>query len=263
MTADLDLLKALCPRGNVGIMNAVALAMEKYLPQYGIASPLRLAHFVAQAAHESDGFKTLTEYASGKAYEGRKDLGNVFPGDGVKYKGRGIFQCTGRANYEAYGRKLSLDLIGTPTLAASPEVSVRIACEYWKAKGLNGWADRDDVTEITRRINGGHNGLAQRKAYLDKAKALLNAPDAAPVAALMAPVHEDVPDAPIAAEAAKPWWQSTEVLAQIGAVLTSVGTFAASPWGVATIALFIIAGFAGWTMYRRMQREGINKPVIS
>src|SRR4051812_20373580 len=114
------LLHAIAPRGNAAIIDGVAAAFEAHLPQYGIDAPLREAHFLAQAAEESDGFHTLQEYASGKAYEGRKDLGNVKPGDGVRYKGRGIFQLTGRVNYAAYGKRLGLDLIGRPELAGSP-----------------------------------------------------------------------------------------------------------------------------------------------
>lgn len=200
MTDYLKVLRAIAPRGKPAIVKAVASAFEEHFPAYGINTPLRIAHFLAQAAHESDGFHTLEEYASGKAYEGRKDLGNVKPGDGVRFKGRGIYQCTGRTNYQAYGRKLGVDLIAHPEQAAEAELSVRIACEYWKAKGLNGWADRDDVKEITRRINGGSNGLSDRKKYLAKARAALR-PDDEPVRA--PPPEEEVPDAPIAAERGK------------------------------------------------------------
>jgi len=165
-------LRRLAPRGKPDILRDLVGPLNEYLPRYGINTPLRVAHFMAQAAHEAAGFKTLQEYASGAAYEGRKDLGNTRAGDGKRFKGRGIFQLTGRANYSSYGKKLGLDLVSDPVLAASPEVSVRVACAYWQAKGLNALADKDAVAAITKRINGGYNGLADRKKYLATAKNL-------------------------------------------------------------------------------------------
>lgn len=140
-----------------------------------IASPLRIAHFIAQIAHESDGFCTTEEYASGAAYEGRTDLGNVNAGDGRRYKGRGLIQLTGRANYRAAGVALGIDLEGYPELGADPAVSVSIAVWYWTSRQLNGWADRDDLVTITKRVNGGTNGLASRRDYLAAAKAAVAA----------------------------------------------------------------------------------------
>lgn len=135
---------------------------------------LRLAHFLAQLGHESDGFKAMEEYASGAAYEGRADLGNTQPGDGKRFKGRGPIQLTGRANYRDYGRRIGIDLEAHPEIAALPSLGVLTACAYWTVKGLNALSDRDDVEGITRRINGGLNGLADRKARLAVAKALLS-----------------------------------------------------------------------------------------
>jgi putative chitinase len=164
-------LRALAPGGRPDIIDAVA-AGEAVLDAYAITTPSRLCHFLAQIAHESAGFRTTEEYASGSAYEGRRDLGNTRAGDGKRYKGRGLIQLTGRANYRAYGTRLGLDLEADPARAAKPELSLRVACEYWKAKGLNALADRDDIAGITRKINGGTNGLADRKKYLAKARAL-------------------------------------------------------------------------------------------
>lgn len=155
------------------IIAVVGPALVPTVMLYGIEWPLRLAHFVAQLAHESDGFSTTEEYATGSAYEGRRDLGNVNPGDGRRYKGRGLIQLTGRANYRTYGTLLHLNLEGQPEIAADPVTSLRIACEYWRQKKLNVYADADDVLTITRRINGGTNGLTDRKAYLAKAKRAL------------------------------------------------------------------------------------------
>lgn len=175
------LLRAIAPRANPKLAGELAAAMTEILPATDIATPLRLAHFLAQAAHESDGFKTLCEYwgptPAQKAYEGRKDLGNVKRGDGRLYRGRGIFQLTGRANYRSVGETLGLLLETEPALAAEPHHAVRIAAEYWTSRKLNEAADADELRVITRRINGGLNGLADRSRYLTRAKlALMPAP---------------------------------------------------------------------------------------
>ena len=164
----LEGLRALGPNGRRSIINALGQVADDILEEYQINTPLRIAHFWAQASHECAGFKTMHEYwgptPAQRRYEGRKDLGNTQSGDGKRYMGRGIFQLTGRANYREYGRRLGLDLEGKPELAADPVNALRIACEYWKAKGLNRFADANDITTITRRINGGLNGFADRKA---------------------------------------------------------------------------------------------------
>jgi predicted chitinase len=161
----LSQLRKLAPRGKQAILAGLVAPLNHHLPLYGIDTPLRVSHFLAQAAHETDGFRTLTEYATGDAYDTRTDLGNTpaRDGDGRLYKGRGIFQLTGRANYRAAG------LEHTPAKAGEFEPAVRIACEYWKHRGLNKFADRNDITSITKRINGGYNGMASRRAYYARA----------------------------------------------------------------------------------------------
>lgn len=259
MLVDIARLKKLAPGGRADIMLPVANALNAHLSSYQIDTPLRIAHFLAQAAQECDGFRTLTEYASGEAYEGRKDLGNLKTGDGRRYKGRGIFQLTGRANYRAYGKKIGLDLEAKPELAAAPDVSVLVACEYWKAKDLNAWADRDDLREITRRINGGYNGLSHRQTYLNRAKQLFPGYQSPPAKAPL-PV-EEIPDAPIAPEPNKPWYKQTETVVAGGGILSSLAAFSQSPWGFATIALLLCAGAFGYWLYKRHQREKIEKPT--
>ncbi|MET0376400.1 MAG: glycoside hydrolase family 19 protein, partial [Rhizorhabdus sp.] len=111
--------------------------------------------------------------AAQKGYEGRKDLGNTQQGDGYKYKGRGPLQCTGRANYRKYGRLLGIDLETNPTLAAVPSIGLHIALEYWRTHNLNALADNDDVVGITHKVNGGENGLADRKKQLAAVKGWL------------------------------------------------------------------------------------------
>lgn len=152
----------------------LALSANVHFPAYGIMeSALRLAHFMAQLVHESGGFRYMEEIASGQAYEGRADLGNTMPGDGKRFKGRGPLQLTGRANYRSFGRAIGIDLESHPEIAAIPSIGLHIALEYWKTKSLNALADADDVLAITKRVNGGTNGLADRKLHLAKAKGLL------------------------------------------------------------------------------------------
>lgn len=140
------------------------------LESYDITSRLRIAHFLGQTCEELAGYRTTEEFASGKEYEGRQDLGNTQRGDGPRYKGRGLLQLTGRANYADYGKALAVDLVNNPTLAAQPALSLKIACEYWKRHDINADCDRDDAQAVTRKVNGGLNGLSDRIAFTQKAK---------------------------------------------------------------------------------------------
>ncbi|WP_426755992.1 LysM peptidoglycan-binding domain-containing protein [Myxococcus sp. Y35] len=149
---------------------------EQYLPylnqamaEANITTPKRKAAFLAQLAHESGQLRYMEEIASGAAYEGRRDLGNTQPGDGVRYKGRGPIQLTGRANYRAAGRALGIDLEGNPHRAKDPDVAFRIAGWYWSSRNLNTYADAGNFREVTRRINGGYNGMADREMYYRRA----------------------------------------------------------------------------------------------
>ncbi len=166
--------------------------INHFCPAYEIDTAQEYAHFLAQACHESDHFKTTQEYASGKAYEGRADLGNTQAGDGVKFKGRGIFQTTGRANYLQLGiTKGDANLfINNPKLLELPEHAVWSACEYWKTRSLNDIANHPDTDKLNKkykgniiqvspveyislRINGGYNGMDERKKFYERAKAAL------------------------------------------------------------------------------------------
>lgn len=143
-----------------------------------INTPLRMAHFLAQLGHESGCLRYTKELADGSAYEGRADLGNVQPGDGPRFKGRGLIQLTGRLNYRAYGKACGRDFEGDddPNLVSNDRnLAVDVAGWFWADRNLNDWADRDDLREITRRINGGFNGLTQRAQFLARAKWLLPA----------------------------------------------------------------------------------------
>ena len=148
--------------------------INKWSSHFGIDTPLRMAHWLAQVAHESGELRYTKELASGKAYEGRKDLGNTQKGDGVRFKGRGLIQITGRVNYAAYANYCGFDVVAKPELLEQPVGAVKSAMWYWQTRGLNAWADKDDVMTITKRINGGTNGLASRKAYLARARQVFN-----------------------------------------------------------------------------------------
>lgn len=134
----------------------------------GIVDPTERAMFLAQMAHESGNFRYDEEIASGQAYEGRSDLGNTQPGDGVRYKGRGYIQLTGRANYRDYGNRLGVDLENNPDLAKDPNIAADIAIAYWQQRVDRNAARAGDVRTVTRNINGGLNGLADRQNKFDK-----------------------------------------------------------------------------------------------
>lgn len=134
--------------------------LNKTMQNYEINTPLRQAHFIAQLAHESGSFRYSEEIASGNAYEGRRDIGNTQPGDGQKFKGRGLIQLTGRANYQDYGRSIGRNLLENPELVATDsELCVDVAGWYWMKREINLYADANDIKMVTRRINGGLNGL--------------------------------------------------------------------------------------------------------
>jgi len=145
--------------------------------RYGIVGTPRAAAFIAQVGHESGQLRYVREIwgptAQQAGYEGRADLGNTVAGDGSKYRGRGLIQITGRANYAACGEALDLDLINQPELLEQPQYAAMSAAWFWSMKGLNTLADAGDLTKITRRINGGLNGLADRQALYDKALKVL------------------------------------------------------------------------------------------
>lgn len=147
------------------------------MQRYQIVGSKRMAAFIAQIGHESGQLVYVREIwgptpAQAK-YEGRKDLGNSVPGDGFKYRGRGLIQITGRANYAACGEALGLDLINQPALLEQPKNACLSAAWFWATNGLSTLADADRFEAITRRINGGLNGQADRLKLWSKAAAVL------------------------------------------------------------------------------------------
>lgn len=198
-----DILKAIAPgskRSNYKHLAGLALWMNHWFPLYEIDSKGELCHFIAQAAHETDSFNALEEYASGSAYDTRVDLGNTpqKDGDGERLKGRGIFMTTGTLNY----KKATLewnglfpdskkDFFAEPDLLENPEFAVWSACLFWDQKGFNAIANMPDTAKviykrkglvwhvtpveyISRIINGGVYGLSERIKFYQKAKSIIN-----------------------------------------------------------------------------------------
>lgn len=200
MTITVDILKAIAPgskKTNYKHLPGLALWMNHWFPLFDIDTLQEIRHILAQLAHESDSFNAMEEYASGSAYEGRKDLGNKQAGDGVKFKGRGPIMVTGRRNYSLMGVKAGapLKFIDNPKLLATPEWGIWSACIFWTENGLLNISNLDDtfkvpykkrndnneleiihippVEYISRKINGGVNGLSERIKFYERAKDII------------------------------------------------------------------------------------------
>jgi len=169
-----DELRKICPFAKVERLRLFVEHLNDAMTEFEIDnSPLREAAFIAQVAHESGQFRYVRELASGEAYEGRADLGNTQVGDGVRFKGRGLIQITGRANYQACGDALGIDLVADPELLETPELAARSAAWFWSEKKLNELADEENFKLITKRINGGYNGYQERVAFYERAKTVM------------------------------------------------------------------------------------------
>jgi putative chitinase len=164
----------------VAIMLAPELRCRLYLPhlvwgmgRYEIMTLPRMACFMATIGHESASLKHAVEIwgptPAQDRYEGRADLGNTQDGDGSKYRGRGLIQITGRTNYAEASHALGVDLVHDPAQLAEPNFAAISACWWWQAHGCNSLADAGDMQAVTRRVNGGLNGLADRMAYYARA----------------------------------------------------------------------------------------------
>ena len=163
-TFKLDKLKGHIP-------DSVIAQIPDTAKKFNITNVLRLTHFLAQCAHESGNFKWVVELASGAAYEGRRDLGNTQPGDGVRFKGRGYIQLTGRANYTQFSKFCNEDCVTDPDLV-SKKFPMMSAAYFFDKNKLWSICDQGStdavVTRVTRRVNGGTNGLADRLQYFRK-----------------------------------------------------------------------------------------------
>jgi len=174
-----DQLKRIFAHAKDERINLFLDPLNETMGEYHIDTPLRQAHFLAQIGHESGELRYVRELASGKDYDtGRlaKNLGNTpeEDGDGQRYKGRGLIQISGTANYRDLSRDLGEDFLANPQLLETPCYAAMSAGWFWNKKNLNTFADQDLIRTITKRINGGFNGLEDRKRLLDIAKKVLN-----------------------------------------------------------------------------------------
>lgn len=156
-----------------------APALTKAMTGGQINTRLRIAAFLAQIGHESGSLVYSKELGGASyfaKYDGRKDLGNTQPGDGAKFAGRGLIQVTGRANYLAASKALFGDdrLLKNPELLEQPEWAAESAVWFWSSRNLNALADADRFTDLTKRINGGTNGLEDRKTRYRQALKVLS-----------------------------------------------------------------------------------------
>jgi len=180
-------------------------ALEQALPDYDINTPPRVAAFIAQCAHESGGFRFLKEnlnykaeslcrvwpryfntgnaaqYAhkqeaiANRAYANRMGNGDEASGDGWKFCGRGLIQLTGRSNYQAFADSIETDIEDIPEYLQTFEGSVQSAAFFWETNNLNKWADLGDIVTLTKKINGGTLGLADRQKHYEHALHVLGA----------------------------------------------------------------------------------------
>lgn len=190
-------MKTVLPRMNWDKAQLYLPFIATVLPKFGIDTPLRKAHFLSQVAHESGGlqysqenlnysakglrsvfgkyFPTMEiantyarkpEKIANRVYANRMGNGNEASGDGWKYRGRGLIQLTGKENYQKFARDYGVDCVKKPDLLLDPEWALTSACWFWKKRNLNPYADANDIIMITKKINGGINGLNDRQQYL-------------------------------------------------------------------------------------------------
>jgi putative chitinase len=171
MMVNEEQLRAIYKEGSLDKIKTFLPHLNKTLLVFGITTPLQIQTFLAQIGHESGQLRYVQELASGTAYEGRRDLGNTSPGDGVLYKGRGLIQITGKSNYTLCGLALDLPLLEKPELLEQPENAALSAGWFWYNKNLNSFCD--DFRKVTRKINGGLNGLADRQKLFERAKKVI------------------------------------------------------------------------------------------
>lgn len=174
MTITKEQFRALLPYASVANVERFFAPLTEAMEKHGINTPKRVAAFIAQIAHESGSLRYVEEIASGAAYEGRKDLGNKQPGDGVRFKGRGLIQITGRSNYSAISKAFGVDFVANPELLETPKYAAESAAWWWETHVLNELADAGNFLKITKIINGGTNGLADREKHYATCRKVLN-----------------------------------------------------------------------------------------
>jgi putative chitinase len=168
---------ARCTGARIDRATTFLLYIEAAMAEFEINTPGRQAAFLAQIGHESGGLHWLVELwgptEAQLRYEGRADLGNTQPGDGYRYRGRGLIQITGRANYQRVSAALMVDLVNEPERLGEPELAARSAAWFWESHGLNEVADIGAFETITKIINGGLNGQSDRVALWEQAQGVL------------------------------------------------------------------------------------------
>ncbi len=169
----IELLQKALPKATPANIQKYGAKLIEAMEKYEINTPRRQAAFLAQLAHESGSFRYVEELASGDAYEGRQDLGNTEPGDGKRFKGRGLIQITGRNNYKELSTELMYDFVKNPEDLEKPGPATYSAAWFWWSRHLNRLADIDAFEKITRRINGGVNGMEDRLQHWETAKKAL------------------------------------------------------------------------------------------
>lgn len=184
-------LAQICPRLPSGQRTRVVAALTRAFVGSSLTTAPRIAAFLAQAAHECGEFRLWEEIwgptPSQRRYEPPSDLaktlGNTAAGDGFRYRGRGPFMLTGRANYRAAGERLGLALEADPDRVSETDIGCRVAVDFWESTHFSALADLETVASfrvMTRRLNGGANGLAAREDYHAVARAVLGLPDLTP-----------------------------------------------------------------------------------
>lgn len=166
-----EILKQIYKEAPKGSLAKWVDPLNQACDEFQINTPQHLCMFLAQIGHESGQLRYVKELASGEAYEGRADLGNTTPGDGVRYKGRGLIQITGKRNYALCSLALDLPLLENPALLEEAENAVRSAVWFWKNSNLSAYGG--DIVKVTKRINGGTNGIEDRRKLYERAKAVL------------------------------------------------------------------------------------------
>jgi putative chitinase len=208
----IDLVKRIAPNARANYLEAIRQGGPLF-GQHGLTTPVRMAHFLAQALHETGGFTILREnmkysaprlieifgvnrhsaavtaaeaekiaykpediaervYGLGNPRKAR-ELGNTQPGDGFRYRGNGVLQTTGRGNHRRMGAACGIDFEINPDLVIAPEHALKPALQEWTEHHLNVFADKNDIRTITRRINGGFNGIDDRESWFNKIWPLL------------------------------------------------------------------------------------------
>lgn len=200
-----------------------------------------VAHWLAQIAHESGQLRYVRELASGAAYEGRQDLGNTVAGDGVRFRGRGLIQLTGRANYTEYQRASGVLVLDHPELLEYPENAADVSGWFWSSRNLDRFVTHPDpVLAVTKRVNGGTNGLADRRKFYGLARTALLGPrtEQSPAIPPAAPATKEVPVIPAIIAALIP--SLISALPELGKILKSENS-ADRNIAIATKALEVIA----------------------